>query len=80
MDYLLIFLDRINRIIQDYFFLDHFPDESDPTQSASGGTSISLLNNLYLFIFVHCPLINLKPESMVILAGERPKKKIQLIL
>ena len=28
---------------QDYFPLDHFPDESDPTQSACGGILFSYL-------------------------------------
>jgi hypothetical protein len=37
LDLTALSFDRINRIFQDFFFLSHFPDGSEKTQSAFSG-------------------------------------------
>jgi hypothetical protein len=51
------FLDRIYKIFRIIFYLSHFPDGSEKTQSAFSGKSIFLLNKTILRILLQCLLI-----------------------
>jgi hypothetical protein len=66
-------LDRIYRIIQDYFYFHHFPEESDETQSRLTAGKISQFfdGRNYVYSPKAIEIFGFHPES---------QKNIQLIL